>query len=283
MAPMLAYRHAFHAGNHADVLKHLVLIEVLRYLGEKDKPYWMIDTHAGAGGYALDEKYAQQHAEFAQGIGRLWDRDDLPPEVAQYVALVRRFNSGGALRHYPGSPEVAAQMLREQDRLRLYELHPTDHRLLDAKFGKRRNTEVRKGDGYAGLKAQLPPPSRRAAVLVDPSYELKADYAHVVNAVRDAMQRFAECVLMVWYPVLKRPEPLQLPQRLKPLAPKGWLHVRMTVQPAGPDGFGLLGSGMFILNPPWVLHDTLARLMPWLTEALAQYDGANFVLEQHAV
>ena len=97
------------------------------------------------------------------------------------------------------------------------------------------------------------------------------------------MQRFAECVLMVWYPVLKRPEPLQLPQRLKPLAPKGWLHVRMTVQPAGPDGFGLLGSGMFILNPPWVLHDTLARLMPWLTKALAQYDGANFVLEQHAV
>ena len=131
---MLAYRHAFHAGNHADVLKHLVLVQVLRYLGEKDKPYWLIDTHAGAGAYKLQSRHAQQNAEFENGISRLWGRDDLPPAVADYVDLVRAHNPGGTLKHYPGSPALALQLLRPQDRLRLWELHPTDLKLLAQHF-----------------------------------------------------------------------------------------------------------------------------------------------------
>lgn len=277
---MLAYRHAFHAGNHADVLKHLVLIQVLRYMGEKDKPYWLIDTHAGAGGYKLSGRHAQQNAEFEEGIARLWGFDDLPPPVADYVNVVAQYNPDGHLRHYPGSPEIALQVLRPQDRLRLFELHPTDHKLLAAHLGSQPHTEVHHADGFAALKAQLPPPSRRGVVLIDPPYEIKTDYAKVIAAVREALSRFAECVIMVWYPHVQRLEAQQLAQRLKGSAPKGWLHVRMTVQPPAERGFGLLGSGMFVINPPWVLHDTLQGVMPWLTQRLAQYDGANFVLEQ---
>lgn len=280
---MLAYRHAFHAGNHADVLKHLVLTQVLRYLGEKDKPYWLIDTHAGAGGYALHSRHAQQHAEYLDGIGRLVERDDLPQAVDDYVEIVRQHNPGGVLRHYPGSPEFARALMRPQDRLRLYELHPTDHRTLARSFGGQPHTEVHAVDGFAALKSQLPPPSRRAAVLMDPPYELKADYGRVVAALREAVQRFAEGVYMVWYPQLQRLESQQLPQRLKGVAPKGWLHVRMTVARPVEAGFGLLGSGLFVINPPWVLHDTLAEVLPWLTEVLAQYDGASYLLEQHTV
>lgn len=280
---MLAYRHAFHAGNHADVLKHMLLAQVLDYVGEKDKPYWCIDTHAGAGGYALDAAYAQKHAEYAQGIGRLWARDDLPAPVARYVDLVRGFNPDGTLRHYPGSPELASALLRPQDRLRLFELHPTDFKLLDALMGQRKHTEVRQADGFAALKGQLPPPSRRAVVLIDPPYEIKKDYDHVVVAVREALKRFAECMLLIWYPVLKRPEPAELVRKLKPLAPKSWLHARLCVQPPAADGLGLQGSGMLLINPPWVLRESLANTLPWLTAALAQHEGAQWQLEHHTV
>ena len=125
---MLAYRHAFHAGNHADVLKHSVLALVLRYMNQKDKPYRLVDTHAGAGGYSLEGRFAQKKGEFEQGIARLWDRTDLPPSLADYVSMVRQFNTDGKLHQYPGSPAFAQMLLRPKDQLRLFELHPTDHR-----------------------------------------------------------------------------------------------------------------------------------------------------------
>ena len=303
---MLAYRHAFHAGNHADVLKHIVLADVLRYMGQKEKAYWLIDTHAGAGSYALNARYAQTRAEFRNGIARLWKRDDLPAPIADYVALVQRFNDAStvvdadasgasasttpALTHYPGSPAIARMLLRPQDRLRLYELHPTDHRILDAamggKSGSNRHVEVRCADGFDALKSQLPPPSRRAVVLIDPSYELKSDYGKLVAALRDALTRFAECVIVVWYPQLQKLESAQLPARLKSLAvqlaPKGWLHAQLTVQQPEADGLGLIGSGVFVFNPPWVLYNALVPAMPTLRDALAQYDGASFLLERRA-
>ena len=132
---MLAYRHAFHAGNHADVLKHITLMLVLRYMNQKDKSYRMIDTHAGAGGYSLEGQYAQKKGEYLQGVARLWSRDDLPEAVADYMALVRQFNPDGMLEQYPGSPAIAQMMLRSQDQLRLFERHPTDHRILEAYLG----------------------------------------------------------------------------------------------------------------------------------------------------
>lgn len=283
---MLAYRHAFHAGNHADVLKHIVLMRVLRYLNQKDKPYRLVDTHAGAGGYSLEGRYAQKKNEYVEGIGRLWEKekngDDLPEAVADYLAAVRQFNPDGKLTQYPGSPAFAQMLLRPQDQLRLFELHNTDHRILASYVGDAKGVQVFNADGFDGLKGQLPPPSRRGAVLMDPSYEGHHDYGRVIASLREALLRFAEGVYMVWYPQVTKLEAAQLPRRLEALAPKGFLHVRLTVQPLDSQGFGLAGSGMFILNPPYTLHDEMAALLPWLVEALGQYDGANYLIEQRA-
>jgi 23S rRNA (adenine2030-N6)-methyltransferase len=277
---MLAYRHAFHAGNHADVLKHTVLTLVLRYMNQKDKPYRYVDTHAGAGGYSLEGRYAQKKGEFEQGIARLWDRDDLPEAVADYVALVRRFNPPGRLEQYPGSPAFAQMLLRPQDQMRLFELHPTDHRILASYLGSEKSAEVRNADGFDGLKSQVPPSSRRAAVLIDPSYEGHGDYGRVVATLRDALHRFTEGVYVVWYPQVQKLEAAQLPKRLEALAPKGWLHARLTVQQPDAQGFGLAGSGVFILNPPYTLHDQLLGVLPYLVDVLGQVDDASYVLEQ---
>ena len=283
---MLAYRHAFHAGNHADVLKHLVLTRVLRYMGEKDKPYTLIDTHAGAGGYSVEGRYAQKKAEYGEGVARLYDRKDLPAPLADYMSLVRAFNPDGQLRQYPGSPAIANFLLRETDRLRAYELHSTDHRILVSYLESRPNTQVSDRDGFSAIKAELPSPTRRAALLMDPSYEIKTDYGKVLAALREALERAADTVVMIWYPQLQLLESTQLAQRLKAsadaAAKKGWLHVRLTVAQADERGFGMLGSGMFIANPPFTLHDELAECLPLLVERLGQYDGANYVLEQKA-
>ena len=287
---MLAYRHAFHAGNHADVLKHLVLTRVLRYMGEKDKPYTLVDTHAGAGGYSIEGRYAQKNAEYSEGIARLYDlgaKGELPAPLADYVSLVRAFNPDGQLRQYPGSPAIANFVLRDTDRLRAYELHPTDHRILASYLESRPNTQVSDRDGFAAIKAELPSPTRRAVLLMDPPYEIKSDYAKVLTALREALERAADTVVMVWYPQLQLLESTQLVARLKAsadaAAKKGWLHVRLTVAQADERGFGMLGSGMFVANPPFTLHDELAECLPLLVERLGQYDGANFVLEQKAV
>jgi 23S rRNA (adenine2030-N6)-methyltransferase len=279
---MLAYRHAFHAGNHADVLKHTVLTLVLRYMNTKDKPYRLVDSHAGAGGYSLEGRYAQKKGEFEHGIGRLWERDDLPAPVADYVARVRQFNPAARLEQYPGSPAFAQMLLRAQDQLRLFELHPTDHRILASYLGGVKGAEVYAADGFDGLKGQLPPSSRRGVVLMDPSYEGNRDYARVVSSLRTALERFAEGVYMVWYPQVSKLEAAQLPKRLEALAPKGWLHARLTVQQPDAQGFGLAGSGVFLINPPYTLHDELLTVLPYLTETLGQYDGANYLLEQRA-
>ena len=279
---MLAYRHAFHAGNHADVLKHIVLTLVLRYMNTKDKPYRLVDTHAGAGGYSLEGRYAQKKGEFEQGIQRLWSRDDLPEAVADYVGLVRAFNPQGALEQYPGSPAFAQMLLRAKDQLRLYELHPTDFKILSSYLGGVKGAEVHNADGFECLKGQLPPSTRRAVVLMDPSYEGHGDYPRVIAALREGIARFADGVYMVWYPQVSKLEAAQLPKRLEALAPKGWLHVRLTVQEPNSQGFGLAGSGVFIINPPYTLHDEVLAVLPYLVDVLGQYDGANFLVEQRA-
>jgi len=279
---MLAYRHAFHAGNHADVLKHTVLTLLLRYMNQKDKPYRLVDTHAGAGGYSLEGRYAQKKGEFEQGIGRLWARDDLPEAVADYMARVREFNPQGTLEQYPGSPAFGQMLLRAQDQLRLFELHPTDHRILESYLGSVKGAEVKNADGFEGLKSQLPPSTRRAVILMDPSYEGHGDYGRVIASLRDALTRFADGVYMIWYPQVQKLEAAQLPRRLEALAPKGWLHARLTVQEPDSQGFGLAGSGVFVINPPFTLHEQMLTVLPYLVDVLGQYDGANYLLEQRA-
>ncbi|MFM7760552.1 MAG: 23S rRNA (adenine(2030)-N(6))-methyltransferase RlmJ, partial [Burkholderiaceae bacterium] len=196
---MFSYRHGFHAGNHADVLKHMVLIQLLAYLNQKPTPYMVIDTHAGAGVYQLDSDYATKSGEASDGIAKLWGRADLPPAIDAYVALIRDMNPAGKLRHYPGSPFIAERCMRSEDRLRVFELHSTDAKLLLENVrkleahaaangiqhrGKRILAE--RADGFAGLKALLPPPSRRGLVLIDPPYENKDDYRKVKLALEDA-------------------------------------------------------------------------------------------------
>jgi 23S rRNA (adenine2030-N6)-methyltransferase len=279
---MLAYRHAFHAGNHADVLKHTLLTAVLRYLNLKEKPYHVIDTHAGAGGYSLESPYAQKKGEFEQGVLRLWSRKDLPEPVADYMQLVRQFNPNGKLAQYPGSPAFAQLLMRRHDQLRLFELHSTDHRILASYIGDEPGVQVFDKDGFDGLKAQVPPIARRGLVLMDPSYEGHGDYNRVIQSLREAVARFAEGTYMVWYPIVSKLESAQMPKRLEALAPKGWLHARLSVQQPNNQGFGLSGSGVFVINPPYTLHDQLLTVLPYLTEVLGQYDGANYSLEQRA-
>ncbi|MBL8306223.1 MAG: 23S rRNA (adenine(2030)-N(6))-methyltransferase RlmJ [Rubrivivax sp.] len=283
---MLAYRHAFHAGNHADVLKHTVLAQVLRHMNQKDKGWRYVDTHAGAGGYSLEGAYARKKGEFAQGIAALWDRDDLPEALATLRALVRQFNDGDKLLQYPGSPAIAQLLMRPQDQLRLFELHPTDYKILASYLAEVPGAEVKMLDGFASLKAQLPPPTRRGVVLIDPPYEIKTDYVRVLGALREALERFADAVVIIWLPQLQLIEATQLPQRLKATADahakKGWLHAKLTVAQADERGFGMLGSNVFIANPPHTLHAALQPVMPYLAKQLAQFDGAKSALEKSA-
>ncbi len=277
---MFSYRHGFHAGNHADVLKHIVLVQLLQHLALKDKPFAVIDTHAGAGGYALDAGYAAKSREFDTGIARLWSVDSLPVAVADYVEQVRKFNPDGKLRRYPGSPQIALQLMRSSDRLHAFELHSTEIRLLHDHFQDAgRRVAVHGEDGFAGLKALLPPPSRRGLVLIDPPYEDKTDYRKVTAAVTDALQRFATGIVAVWYPLVQRPESLKLAAQLQRLASADWLDVSLTVAAPADDGLGLHGSGVFVFNPPWKLEAALREAKPFLLKALGQDSTAAFHLD----
>lgn len=278
---MLSYRHAFHAGNHADVLKHYVFSLVLDYMNLKPKPYWVIDTHAGAGMYMLDSEFAQKNTEFEDGIARLMVAKNLPESLAGFVELIKSFNTDG-LSLYPGSPKIAEYCLRANDKLRLFELHPSDCKLLIENFrGQGKQTRIELLDGFAGIKACLPPPTKRAAVLIDPPYELKDDYQRVVDCVKDSLKRFATGTYMVWYPLLQRPEPAEMISQLTHLN-TDWLQLEMTVQAANIDGYGMHGSGMFIVNPPYTLPKILEDTMPVLTQLLALDVTANFSLNQRS-
>lgn len=284
---MLSYRHAFHAGNHADVLKHAIQVFVLRHLSQKEKPWWFVDTHAGAATYSLDTPWALKNAEFESGISRLWSRSALPANhlalpwgLQDYVDQVRALNPQGTLLRYPGSPQLALQLARRTDRLRLFELHSTESRVLAGYFSASGSqVQVQAGDGFVGLQSVLPPPSRRGLVLIDPSYEDKNDYQRVRTALTEGCARFATGMYMVWYPQVQRRESAQFPAVLKRCAPGDWLHVALTVKAPAADGFGLHGSGVFILNPPWTLPQMLQECLPVLVQALGQDSHAGFTLE----
>jgi 23S rRNA (adenine2030-N6)-methyltransferase len=283
---MLAYRHAFHAGNHADVLKHTVLALVLQHMNQKDKGWRYIDTHAGAGGYSLEGEYAKKRGEFELGIAKLLERNDLPEPLAELVTLVRAFNGGPRITQYPGSPAIAQMLMRPQDQLRLLEMHPTDHKILASYLGEMPGIEVKLADGYGSLKSQLPPPTRRGVVLIDPPYEIKTDYARTLAALREALERFADAVVVIWLPQLQLLEAAQLPQRLKATADsagkKGWLHAQLTVAQADERGFGMLGSSVFVANPPHTLFTALQPVLPFLVQTLGQFDGARSALDRSA-
>ncbi len=285
---MFSYRHAFHAGNHADVLKHTVLIATLQHLTTKEAALTVLDTHAGAGLYRLDGDYARTSAEADAGVLRLAAQADagtLAPLLQDYLEVVRSFNPGANIRVYPGSPFILQKLLRPDDRLKLFELHPTDLRALAgnvAQLQAGRQVAVLQEDGFAGLRRFLPPPSRRALVLCDPSYEIKNDYARVPEMLQDALKRFATGTYAVWYPIIPRPEAHDLPRRLKAQAlraGRSWLHATLTVRAGGGPRPGLCASGMFLVNPPHTLYGGLQQALPQMVELLGQDRNAAHTLE----
>jgi 23S rRNA (adenine2030-N6)-methyltransferase len=293
---MFSYRHAFHAGNHADVLKHTVLLAVLKHMAQKDTAFTVFDTHAGAGLYRLDGDYAQTSAEASQGFLKLIatkPEQPFAPAIQDYIDLVASFNAGGQWKVYPGSPFIIQQQLRGRDKLKLFELHPTDTKTLTANIAQLeagRQVAIEREDGFEGVKKFLPPPSRRALLLCDPSYEVKHDYARVSAMVADALLRFATGTYVVWYPIIPRPEAHDLPRKLKTLANKAgksWLEATLTVKSSkllqSDEGEtirpGLPASGMFLINPPFTLKAVLKDALPQLVAILKQDQHATYTLE----
>ncbi len=300
---MFSYRHAFHAGNHADVLKHTTLIATLRHLMLKEPAITLVDTHAGAGLYRLDGDYAEKGGEAADGIVKLMAA--LRPASGEpaastgmlddYLDLIAGFNPDGALRVYPGSPFVMQSLMRTEsrDRLKLFELHPTDSRTLNANVAQLeagRQIAVAVQDGFEGLKPLLPPPpsatgSKRALVLIDPSYEIKSDYAKVSACIQECIKRFPTGCYLVWYPIIPRAEAHDLPRRLKTLcnqAKRPWLHATLNIghKTLGPDERqGLTASGMFVVNPPHTLKAELQATLPLLVKLLGRGRGQAQTLE----
>lgn len=283
---MFSYRHAFHAANHADVLKHAILVQILDYFTRKDTPFWVIDTHAGAGMYALDDEWASQSGEVTEGLDRLLGQARPPALVQRYLEAIKAFNPDGVANIYPGSPCLALHGMRAQDRLRLFELHPTEievlHEALRAQGrGALRQTMVHQEDGFDGIKRLLPPPPRRGIILIDPSYEDKHDYRKVTQAIRDGLKRFPQGCYAVWYPQVQRTQAHELARSLERIEHE-WVHATLTVRKPSTDGLGLHGSGMFVLNPPWTLREELESALPWLKAKLAQDEHARFSLTHQA-
>ncbi|MGC6325590.1 23S rRNA (adenine(2030)-N(6))-methyltransferase RlmJ [Pasteurella multocida] len=265
---MLSYRHSFHAGNHADVLKHLVLMLIIENLQQKEKGFYYLDTHAGVGRYRLFSEEAEKTAEFEQGIARLWQRDDLPEEVARYIKLIKQVNYGGkALRYYAGSPLIAAKMLRSQDRALLTELHPSDYPLLRNNFKEFDNVTTKRYNGFQQLKATLPPKERRGLVLIDPPYELKEDYDLVVNAIEEGYKRFATGIYAIWYPVVLRQQTKRILKGLEKTGIRKILQIELAVRPDS-DQRGMTASGMIVINPPWTLTQQMQNILHYLTNVL---------------
>ena len=325
---MFSYRHAFHAGNHADVLKHTVLIALMKYLTQKDTALTVIDTHAGAGLYRLDGDYTETSGEAKDGILKLLSAskqasdqstraqgatknvatgaskpgDGYPwaPALQDYLDVLRGLNPAFAqsgdpaqLKIYPGSPFIEQQFLSGRDKLKLFELHPTDFKSLTGNIAQLevgRQVSVAREDGFESLKVFLPPPARRAMVFCDPSYEMKTDYARVAACMADALKRFATGTYVVWYPIIPRPEAHDLPRKLKTMAVKSgrsWLNAALTVKSSklttDTEGEvvrpGLPASGMFVINPPHTLKVELQAALPQMVALIGQDRNASFTLE----
>lgn len=275
---MNSYRHAFHAGNFADVFKHVLLIQLIDALQRKDKPFRVFDTHAGAGRYDLYAAPALKNREYQGGISRLWDRQDLGPELSAYQAQVRALNPDGTLRWYPGSPRLIRNRLRPADRLTLTERHPSDFPVLKAEFAGDRQVVAQHTDGYASLKALLPPPERRGLVFIDPAFELRDEFERLTKAVQTIHRRWATGMIAIWYPILNREPSLRFQQNLQELAIPAILCAELGLYPYNRPT-GLHGCGMIIINPPWMLDEKLDRVLPELLAALQTGESGQTRLE----
>lgn len=272
------YRHSYHAGNHADVFKHAVVLRMSQLMQRKETPYCYLDSHAGTALYDLQGEAAGKTGEYLDGIARLWGRSDLPPMLADLVKTVARYNNDADLRFYPGSPQLIADGLREQDRMILSELHPEDAATLRTHFADDPRVAVHQRDGYELAKAFLPVAEKRALWLLDPPYERADDLDRCLAAMQLGIQRMRQTVIALWYPI--KDERL-LREFYRQMAAAGLpkvLRVELNVRPAD-TSLGLNGSGLMLVNPPWPLWDELEQTLPWLADQLAQSGPGGWRLD----
>lgn len=276
---MLSYRHAFHAGNFADVLKHSVLTLVLEYMTRKEKGFYYIDSHSGAGMYQLADEYAQKTGEYKDGIAKLIEQQDLPEALELYIDLVKDLNrEEDELSFYPGSPGIARQFTRRQDSAHLFELHPTDIEHLKEYSQRWNKSHVKKSDGYQGVLGLVPPPNRRGVVLIDPPYELKEDYLKAVRTIVNAYKKFATGTYILWYPVVKRELVEQMQNAFTKSDVRNVVQVEYC-QKADTTEYGMTGTGLFIVNPPWQLSQQLEEILPYLKAKLGDKE-TSYTLKQ---
>jgi len=275
---MLSYRHIYHAGNHADILKHIVVSEICKHLIKKDAPFFYLDTHAGIGKYALDSDKAQKNKEYQSGIARLFEEKNLPEPIEALLDIVRDMNPNNSLTYYPGSPKIVDYYVRQKDKLHLCELHPNDYPILAALFPNKRKANVVKDNGFDAVKAMLPPPQKRGFVLMDPPYEVKKDYQYVVQALIDGIKRFPQGTYAIWYPVLGRKQANDLLKAVESTKIRNVLLLEMNIRDTEKER-GMAGSGMIIVNPPWTLEKEANQFLPVLTKLLAEDDQANYQVQ----
>ncbi|HSD68550.1 MAG TPA: 23S rRNA (adenine(2030)-N(6))-methyltransferase RlmJ [Woeseiaceae bacterium] len=277
-ALMLSYRHSFHAGNFADVVKHVVLVALLRYMTRKEAPFCYIDTHAGAGGYDLRGEHARKTAESEAGIGRISSATDAPAPVARYLDIVRRYAATAGQFGYPGSPWIAAELMRRQDRLMLCELHGSDFPQLRQMFRPDRRVHCYAEDGYRFSIGLVPPAERRGLILMDPSYELKNEYSVAVTTLGRLHRRFATGVYALWYPLLAGRDSAMLKRSIDRLGIRDMLNLELVIADRNAD-VGMYGCGMILVNPPWTLRNDMELALPYLAEKLGRNIDSSYRIE----
>lgn len=276
---MLSYRHAYHTGNYADVLKHTVLVHILAYLVKKPGPVSYLDTHAGAGVYSLRTAEAEKLMEHRSGVGLLWGRQDLPEPLSLYLNAVKSCNTGEALKRCPGSPWLAKHLLREQDRLQLCEMHPRDFPALEKMFKNDKRAYCYYEDGYKKSLALLPPKEKRGLVLIDPSYEIKEDYAKVVEQVKLLYKRFAVGVFALWYPVV---DPVRVKKLEANIIRSGIrrIHLYEVSITDNHDEPGMTGAGMIVVNPPWQLDEKIEESLAYFAPLISKTGTAHYRIKE---
>jgi len=268
---VLSYRHLFHAGNFSDVFKHALLARLLIALGSKEKPYFYLDTHAGTGRYDLGHEWAWKTREFENGIGKLWERTDIPEALAPYMDIVRSQNPKGRLRYYPGSPLIALKLRRPGDRLLLTELNKTDCAVLEELVGHQRHVAVSLMDGYEALKAVLPPKERRGLVLHDSSFDRAGEFRRIARALKSAHEIWPTGTYAIWYPLMGPAVMRDFARDVAKTGIRKILRLELVVRQAGPDA-AIPGCGMLVVNPPWKFESEARPLLDWLAHALSE-DG----------
>ncbi|AWD32377.1 Ribosomal RNA large subunit methyltransferase J [Candidatus Kinetoplastibacterium sorsogonicusi] len=283
---MHSYRHEFHFGNHADVLKHSILINILEYLQDKKKPFDFIDTHSGAGLYCINSNWSQKNCEYKNGIEKIWNsKEKLPQIIKNYIDVIKKFNSV-KLEKYPGSPFIVMSLMKYAKFLNLFENHPSEIHLLKNnvnlylnKFNNiKKNICINYEDSFQKLSKLLPMKSRRGLIFIDPSYENKLDYKKIILILKSSLQKFPNGIFMIWYPKIQNLFAINLSRKLENIfVNHKWLHTNLSIHK--PYNIGMYGSGVFIINPPWTLYKNLQESLPFLVKNLGQDKFSNYSLK----